>query len=79
MHPLTPLVAPAVFKPYEELLAKFNKIVGKTERVIQKAKHEDLADLAQVDVTDDIPFDLDNSASAAPTGDDDLDDFFNSL
>lgn len=78
MYPLKPLVAEDQFKPYDTLLAKFNKITGKTERVVQKAKHEDLADLAQVDDTDDIPFDLDNRSDAS-SGDDDLDDFFSSL
>jgi len=79
MHPLTPLVAADQFKPYDQLLAKWNKIMGKTEKVIQKAKHEDLADLSQVDETDDIPFDLDTPDHIAATGDDDLDDFFNNL
>lgn len=78
MHPLTPITAPNQFKSYEELLAKFNKVMGKTEKAVQRAKHEDLADLSQVDDNDDIPFDLDNS-SAETTGDEDLDDFFNSL
>lgn len=77
MYPLKPLVSEAQFKSYDALLAKWNKISGKSEKVIQKAKHEDLADLSQVDDTDDIPFDL--APSSAATGDDDLDDFFNNL
>lgn len=78
MHPLKAITAADKFKTYDELEKKYNKVLGAGGAPAAPARNQFVEDLSQVDTTDDIPFDM-PAASTVVAGDEDLDDFFNSL
>ncbi len=78
MHSLNALVAPDKFKSYDELSKKWNALSGKVAKNTSRAQHEDLSLVSQVQIDDNVPFEM-PKAEVAFSADDDLDDFFNSL
>lgn len=70
MHPLMPLISRDKFKPYTELLNKFNKVVGAaggSARKVEDDLNDDVSSLNQTGL-DDAPFELDQKAPASSAG-----------